>query len=267
MQRNGLPSAAVVSTRVVRDSFGTDSHVLATLEDRTQVSIAIGSSVRVYTDRTPPPGLKDLMTMTVPDEGPEAALLAAAEAHPLDERLVRIGLSLVPGVNGRAGAHLAGLAEAADRLVVVHDDAAAARPLLAFLCARGHDGNEGRWRAVRHGLALASWVAVRDGDASTSARYGEALVAGEEAALADLRGPAARIRVHENTHPIPPDRDIQRARELGQFAEETRLRWVRLDLWLTQLATGWAGWHEGELLAAIEADVAALRELEAPPTE
>jgi hypothetical protein len=267
MQRDGLPSAAVVSTTVVRDSFGTDMCVEAVLDDRTRVRIAIGSSVRVYTDRTPPPGLKDLLTMNVPETGPEAALLAAAEAHRDDEELVRIGLNLVPGINVRAGAHLTDLATAVDRLVVVHDDREAARPLLHHLIDRGFDGNENRWWPVRHGLALASWLALLDGDAATSSSYGAALRAGEEAGLKEMRGPAVRIRWHEMTRPASSDREIQRASELGRHRDEERLRWARLDQSLTQLATGWAGWDEAEVIATIDSDVEALRRLGAPDSE
>jgi hypothetical protein len=267
MQRDGLPSAAVVSTRVLRDSFGTDMCVEATLEDRTRVRIAIASAVRVYTDRTPPPGLKDLLTMTIPEGGPEAALLTATEAHRDDEQLVRIALNLVPGINVRAGAHLTDLATAVDRLVVVHDDVEAARPLLAHLIDRGFDGNENRWWPVRHGLAMAAWLAVMHDDASAAVEYGAALRAGEDEALLQMRGPAVRIREYEMRRPQSPDREIQRASELGRDHDEARLRWSRLDQSLTQLATGWAGWDQAETLATIASDVEQLRRLEAPLTD
>ncbi|MGO3152328.1 MAG: DUF6707 family protein [Galactobacter sp.] len=264
MRRDGLPSSAVVSTRVLRDSFGSDMCVEAVLEDRTQVRIAIGSTVRVYTDRTPPPGLKDLLTMTVPETGPEAALLSATEAHREDAELVRIALNLVPGINVRAGAHLADLATAVDRLIVVHADLEAARPLLTHLTDRGFDGNENRWWPVRHGLALAAWLAVADDDSAAAAAFGTALRSGEDEVLAEMRGPAARIRRHEMTRPASFDREIQRASELGRHDDEARLRWARLDQSLTQLATGWAGWNQSELLATIALDVEVLRDLEAP---
>ncbi|MGO1319592.1 MAG: DUF6707 family protein [Galactobacter sp.] len=267
MRRDGLPSAAVVSTRVVTDSFGTDMCVEAVLEDRTRVRIAVGSTVRVYTDRTPPPGLKDLLTMTVPETGPEAALLAATESHREDEELVRIALNLVPGINVRAGAHLTDLATAVDRLVVVHSDTEAARPLLAHLTDRGFDGNENRWWPVRHGLALASWLAIVHDDTAAAAAYGTALRAGEDEVLTEMRGPAAKIRRHEMTRPASFDREIQRASELGRHADEARLRWARLDQSLTQLATGWAGWEQDEVLATIASDVEVLKELEAPASE
>lgn len=258
MRRTGTPSAPVRRVRTVRDSFGTEAYVEATLVDNTTVTIAIASSIRVYTERSVGPGLNELLALPVEQNSPEAALIAAAQAYPEDGELLDAALRLGGGVNPRAGAHLADLAWAADRLAVEHHDAAAARPLLAALTVLEFDGNEGRWRSVRHALALSAWLAVRDGVPEAAAELGARIMQGEEAALAEMRGPTAVIRRHELKHPVFPEREIQRARDTGAVRDERRLRLARLDLLLTQRATGAGGLDEAELERLIDAEFTAL---------
>ncbi|RII42082.1 DUF6707 family protein [Galactobacter valiniphilus] len=258
MRRSGLPSPPVKSARVVRDSFGTDAYVSVRLADGTEVIVAIASSIRVYTERTPGRGLEDLIAVQAEAGSAEEALIAASTARPDDEALMDVALKLGPGINPRAGAHLADLAWAADRLAVEHGDPAAATPLLAFLTSLDFDGNEGRWRPIRHALALAAWLARRQGHDDAAVALGARLAAGEEAAIAELRGPAQAIRRREITDPVMPDREIQRARDTGARADERELRLLRLDLLLTQLAHGRSGVGPAELGRAVAAEFVAL---------
>ncbi|RKW69895.1 DUF6707 family protein [Galactobacter caseinivorans] len=258
MRRNGKPSVAVKSVRVVRDSFGTDAYVEAQLMDGVRVTIAIASSIRVYTERAAGPGFSDLIALPTEAGTAEAALVAAVQAYPEDGELLDTALRLAPGINPRAGAHLVDLAWAADRLVVEHGDTEAGMPLLAALTVLSFDGNEGRWRAVRHGLALSAWLARQQGVMDAAAELGARIRRGEEEALEDMRGPVAAIRRRELSNPVFPEREIQKARDTGAIQDERQLRLTRLDLLLAQLATGWAGLNEAELTRLISAELAAL---------
>lgn len=258
MRRNGKPSVAVKSVRTVRDSFGTDAYVEALLVDGTRVTIAIASSIRVYTERAAGPGFADLIALPTEAGSAEAALVAAVQAYPEDGELLDTALRLAAGINPRAGAHLADLAWAADRLVVEHGDIPAGMPLLAALTVLSFDGNEGRWRAVRHGLALSAWLARQQGVNDAAAELGARIRRGEEEALEEMRGPSAVIRRRELSHPVFPEREIQKARDTGAIQEERQLRLTRLDLLLAQLATGWAGLDQTELTRLITAELAAL---------
>lgn len=261
MRRNGMPSEPVRAVKVVRDSFGTEAYVQATLTDRTVVTIAIGSSVRVFTERPAAPGFGDLASLPVTPGSPEEALVTAARAYPEDTALTATALRLGPRINPRAGAHLDDLVDAAERLVVIHQDRAAAAPLLAVLTDLGFDGNEGRWRATRAALALAAWLATADGDSERAEDLGARLRVGEDLAIAELRGPTAAIRRRELADPSLPERDVQRAREDNATDSELRLRRIKLDILLSQAAAGWAGWDRDELASKIEAEIAAIREL------
>lgn len=267
MRRSGMPSEPVRSVRVVRDSFGTEAYVEATLTDRSTVTIAIGSSVRVYTERPAGPGFDDLASLAVQPDSPEGALVGAARAYPEDRELTATALRLGPRINPRAGAHLDDLVAAAERLVVMHDDAAAAAPLLAVMTDLGFDGNEGRWRATRAALALASWLARTAEDTERAEDLGARLRVGEDLAVAELRGPTADIRRRELASPTLPDRDIQRAHEGGVVQKERRLRQVRLDILLSQLAAGWAGWDAEELAGLVATEIEALRTMQGTDRE
>lgn len=258
MRRDGRPSAAVAAVKVVKDSFGTDAYVRATLTDKTEVTIAIASSIRVYTERVAGPGLDELIALPVQADSPEASLAAAARAHPDDGELVQTALRLVPGINLRAGAHLSDLADAADRLVLRHADGSAASGLIAALTSLDYDGNEGRWRPVRHGLALAAWLAERDGHPVEAQALAARLRAGEEEALAELNGPAAAIRRREVTEPHLHEKEIQRARETGNLDAERSLRHARWRMLLALLAHGEGPFDDDELRRRIDAEVAAL---------
>lgn len=258
MRRTGMPSPPVKSATVVRDSFGTEAYVAAVLQDGTQVTIAIASSIRVYTHRAPGRGLEDLIALPVEEGSAEAALIAASTSRPDDAELLDVALKLSPGINTRAGAHLADLAWAADRLAVEHADPGAATPLLATLTALDYDGNEGRWRAVRHGLALAAWLAAAQGHDDDALALGERLASGEDAAIEEMPGPARAIRRREMTHPVLPERDIQRARDTGATDEERTLRLLRLDLLLTLWAHGRSDVPRHDLARMIDVEMRAL---------
>ena len=258
MRRSGLPSAPVKSVRVVKDSFGTETYVQARLQDGTEVIIAIASSIRIYTERAAGPGFAQLLALAVEPDSPEAALVAAAQDHPDDAELLDLALRLAPGINTRAGAHLADLSWAADRLAVEHADTLGAMPLLAALTALDFDGNEGRWRPVRHALALSAWLARSEAHDDAADALGARVLAGERAAMSELPGPAQAIRRRELSHPVLSERDIQRARDLGARADERVLRLARLDVLLMQLAHGQAGMDRTELSRMITEEFKAL---------
>ncbi|MDZ3744477.1 DUF6707 family protein [Pseudoglutamicibacter cumminsii] len=60
MRRSGMPSQPVRSATIVKDSFGTDAYVDVVLEDGTHATVAINSTIRVFTERDLGPGIDEL---------------------------------------------------------------------------------------------------------------------------------------------------------------------------------------------------------------
>ncbi|MDQ4503000.1 DUF6707 family protein [Sinomonas sp. ASV322] len=152
--------------------------------------------------------------------------------HQLSERLAR-------GINPKSGACLQDLRDLAYELFVGQNDAENALKVADLLAVIPFDGNPGRWSSVESGLALAAHLARERGQGERAAAYSE-LLRGPETAEADpFRAQmAARVRQRTLNEPNLYDKEVSRADEAGDDAEERNWRVLRLATLLHLRAHG-----------------------------
>lgn len=268
MRRSGMPSQPVRSATIVKDSFGTDAYVDVVLEDGTHATVAINSTIRVFTERDLGPGIDELLAVPVEDGTAEAALVEAAATYRKDHQMLTAALRVAPGINTRAGSHLDTLAWAAYQLAIVYENTDLTWPVLNVLSQQTFADNTTRWVPARQGLALASWLARQAGDHDAAAGYAEQLKEGEEALIATLPGSAREIHRRQLEHASLYDREIQRARDTLNADLELDLRWNRLKSLMVTTAYRLAFERERpDYLALIEREIPIIRSASGEPRE
>lgn len=268
MHRSGLPSEPVQSARVVKDSFGTDAYVDVVLEDGSHATVAINSTIRVFTERNLGPGIDELLAVPVEEGSAEAALVEAAKAHRKDAQLLSAALRVAPGINTRAGSHLDSLVWAAFQLAVVYEDTEFVWPILNVLTQQSFEDNATRWLPTRYGLALACWLARQAADHDAATGYAQQLKGGEEALIATLPGTAREIHRRQLEHASLYDREIQRARDSLNAPLELEFRWSRLKSLMVTTAYRLAFERERpDFIALIERELPIIRAASGEPRE
>lgn len=152
--------------------------------------------------------------------------------HELCERLAK-------GINTKSGACLQDLHDLAFELYVGQNDPENAQKVADLLAVVPFDGNPGRWASVESGLALAAHLSRERGEDARSAVYSELLRAPETAEKDPFRAQmAARVRKRTLNEPNLYDKEVARAAETGDEAEERSWRILRLDTLLHLRAHG-----------------------------
>ena len=252
----------------VNFSFGTDAYVDVVLEDGTHATVAINSTIRVFTERDLGPGIDELLAVPVEDGTAEAALVEAAATYRKDHQMLTAALRVAPGINTRAGSHLDTLAWAAYQLAIVYENTDLTWPVLNVLSQQTFADNTTRWVPARQGLALASWLARQAGDHDAAAGYAQQLKEGEEALIATLPRSAREIHRRQLEHASLYDREIQRARDTLNTDLELDLRWNRLKSLMVTTAYRLAFERERpDYLALIEREIPIIRSASGEPRE
>ncbi|WP_052207114.1 DUF6707 family protein [Sinomonas humi] len=155
--------------------------------------------------------------------------------HAIHELCERLG----KGINTKSGACLQDLRELAYELYVSQNDPENAQKVADLLAVVPFDGNPGRWASVESGLALAAHLARERGEDARAAVYSELLRAPETAEKDPFRAQmAARVRQRTLNEPNLYDKEVSRAAETGDEAEEHSWRILRLDTLLHLRAHG-----------------------------
>ncbi|MGN6404478.1 DUF6707 family protein [Sinomonas sp.] len=152
--------------------------------------------------------------------------------HELSERLVK-------GINPKSGACLKDLRDLAYELYVGQNDPENALKIADLLAVVPFDGNPGRWSSVESGLALAHHLAGERNEKDRAAAYSVLLRAPETAEKDPFRARmAARVRQRTLNEPDFYDKEVARAAEAHDEAEERNWRILRLDTLLHLRAHG-----------------------------
>ncbi|MCW2133140.1 MULTISPECIES: DUF6707 family protein [Crystallibacter] len=236
LRRRGKQSAAVVSSAVEKDDFGSPALVIAKLADGTQVRIAHGSSIRVASTRPfqkAPTVLtnSDLELIPAEEGTPEAVIVGTARAHPKDIRVQRLAARLSKGLNTKAGSNLQDVRDLAHRLFVDLADEDNALNVCRLVTDLPFDGNFGRWKWIQSTLAIAAYITHEAGDIDESQRLGDAMRAPDEAEEEDpLRAKMnAVVRQRQLNEPNLYDSEIHRAMASGDQSAEHEWRVERLS--------------------------------------
>ncbi|WP_415856040.1 DUF6707 family protein [Sinomonas sp. G460-2] len=152
--------------------------------------------------------------------------------HELSERLAR-------GVNMKSGACLKDLRDLSFELYLGQRDADDSLKVADILAVLPFDGNPGRWSSVESALALAAHLARERNEEGRAEVYGELLRAPETAETDPFRAQmAARVRQRTLNEPNLYDKEVTRAANAGDEAEERSWRILRLDTLLHLRAHG-----------------------------
>lgn len=245
LTRNRTHSAAVVSTAVELDDFGTPALIIATLEDGTTVRIAHGSTIRVVSNRPKlikgtALALDDLELIPAEEGTPEAVIVAVARAHPDRPRIQRIAARLSRGLNTKAGSNLQDVRDLAHTLFVDLDDRENALTVCRLITDLPFDGNFGRWKWIQSALALAAYISYEAGNLAEAEGFARALRAPDDAGDADpFRAKMnATVRQRQMNEPNLYDKEIHRAMAAVDKAAERDWRVLRLGVLMFLRAHG-----------------------------
>lgn len=170
---------------------------------------------------------------------PEDLIRHIDAVHPGRHAVRELCERLAKGINTKSGACLQDLRELAFELYVGQNDPENAQKVADLLAVVPFDGNPGRWASVESGLALAAHLARERGEDDRSAAYSELLRAPETAEADPFRAQmAARVRQRTLNEPDLYDKEVARAAETGDEAEERSWRILRLDALLHLRAHG-----------------------------
>ncbi|MCG2622825.1 hypothetical protein LVY72_13035 [Arthrobacter sp. I2-34] len=237
LTRNRTHSAAVVSTAVEHDDFGTPALIIATLEDGTSVRIAHNSTIRVVSNRPKlikgtALALDDLELIPAEEGTPEAVIVAVARAHPDRPRIQRIAARLSRGLNTKSGSNLQDVRDLAHTLFVDLDDKDNALTVCRLITDLPYDGNFGRWKWIESALALAAYISYDAGDLAAADRFAEALRAPDAADDGDpFRAKmSATVRQRQMNEPNLYDKEIHRAMAAVDKPAERDWRVLRLGV-------------------------------------
>jgi hypothetical protein len=245
LTRSRTHSAAVVSTAVELDDFGTPALIVATLEDGTTVRIAHGSTIRVVSNRPKlikgtALALDDLELIPAEEGTPEAVIVAVARAHPDRPKIQRIAARLSRGLNTKSGSNLQDVRDLAHALFVDLDDKDNALTVCQLITDLPFDGNFGRWKWIQSALALAAYISYDAGDLAAAERFAEALRAPDAADDGDpFRAKmSATVRQRQMNEPNLYDKEIHRAMAAVDESAERDWRVLRLGVLMFLRAHG-----------------------------
>lgn len=237
LTRSRTHSAAVVSTAVELDDFGTPALILATLEDGTTVRIAHGSTIRVVSNRPKlikgtALALDDLELIPAEEGTPEAVIVAVARAHPDRPKIQRIAARLSRGLNTKSGSNLQDVRDLAHALFVDLEDKDNALIVCRLITDLPFDGNFGRWKWIQSALALAAYISYDAGELAAAERFAEALRAPDAADDGDpFRAKvSATVRQRQMNEPNLYDKEIHRAMAAVDKSAERDWRVLRLGV-------------------------------------
>lgn len=266
-QRIVLPAelpAAVASTNIEEDDFGTPALVVAQLDDGSTVRIAAGSVVHVEADRSEPGAVTVAEAATSPLTGPtgdlpsaapdaavvqttsllglgepdwipaqqgtpESVIADVAAVHPENAKVQRVAARLARGLNTKSGSNLQDVRDLAHILFVDLDDPQRALQVADLITDLPFDGNFGRWKWIENCLAIAAHIAQRSGNTKRFEAYAEALRAPDNAETDPLKAKLnAQFRQRQLNEPNLYDREISRA--VAHVDKKTEKDWRLLRL-------------------------------------
>ena len=192
---------------------------------------------------------------------PEDLIRHIDAVHPGRHAIHELCERLAKGINTKSGACLQDLRELAYELYVSQNDPENAQKVADLLTVVPFDGNPGRWASVESGLALAAHLSRERGEDARSAAYSELLRAPETAEKDPFRAQmAARVRQRTLNEPNLYDKEVSRAAETGDEAEERSWRILRLDTLLHLRAHGGSEAFDGaELDRRIKIELHAIK--------
>jgi hypothetical protein len=175
-----------------------------------------------------------------PLEGEPEDLIRHIDAvHPGRHAVHELSERLVKGINPKSGACLKDLRDLAYELYVSQNDPENALKIADLLAVVPFDGNPGRWSSVESGLALAHHLARERNETDRAAAYSVLLRAPETAEKDPFRARmAARVRQRTLNEPNLYDKEVARAADARDEAEERNWRVLRLDTLLHLRAHG-----------------------------
>ncbi|WP_138445362.1 DUF6707 family protein [Sinomonas susongensis] len=185
------------------------------------------------------PTQAQLRLIPVYDGHPEDLIRHIDAVHPGRHAIHEMCERLVKGINTKSGACLQDLRDLAFELYVGQNDPENAQKVADLLAVVPFDGNPGRWASVEAGLALAAHLARERGEDARSAVYSELLHAPDTAETDPFRAQmAARVRQRTLNEPNLYEKEVSRAAETGDEAEERSWRVLRLATLLHLRAHG-----------------------------
>lgn len=221
-------------------AFDADSHG----EDRapTKITLDTGDVVvvpgKARSEATGPTTAQ--LGLIPPLEGNPEDLIQHIDAiHPGRHAVHELSERLAKGVNIKSGACLKDLRDLAFELYLGQRDADNALKVADILAVVPFDGNPGRWSSVESALALAAHLACERNEENRAEVYCELLRAPETAETDPFRAQmAARVRQRTLNEPNLYDKEVTRAANAGDEAEERGWRILRLDTLLHLRAHG-----------------------------
>lgn len=221
-------------------AFDADSHE----EDRapTKITLDTGDVVvvpgKARSEATGPTTAQ--LGLIPPLEGtPEDLILHIDAIHPGRHAVHELSERLAKGVNTKSGACLKDLRDLSFELYLGQRDADNSLKVADILAVVPFDGNPGRWSSVESALALAAHLARERNEESRAEVYCELLRAPETAETDPFRAQmAARVRQRTLNEPNLYDKEVTRAANAGDEAEERGWRILRLDTLLHLRAHG-----------------------------
>jgi hypothetical protein len=195
------------------------------------------------------------------DGEPEELIRHIDAVHPGRHFVNQLCERLAKGINVKSGACLKDLRDLGYELFVGQNDPENALKVADLLAVVPFDGNPGRWSSVESGLALASHLARERAEHERVAVYSELLRAPETAETDPFRARmAARVRQRTLNEPNLYDKEVSRAAESGDEAEERNWRILRLDTLLHLRAHGGSeAYDDAELDRRIQVELDAVK--------
>jgi hypothetical protein len=271
LTRSRKHSAAVVSTSVELDDFGTPALIIATLEDGTTVRIAHGSTIRVVSNRPKlikgtALALDDLELIPAEEGTPEAVIVGVARTHPDRSKIQRISARLSRGLNTKSGSNLQDVRDLAHTLFVDLDDRENALTVCRLITDLPFDGNFGRWKWIQSALALAAYISYDAGDLASAENFAEALRSPDDADDDPFRAKmGATVRQRQMNEPNLYDKEIHRAMAAVDKSAERDWRVLRLGVLMFLRAHGGSETLDPpELDRRIRNELVAIRALNEP---
>lgn len=174
-----------------------------------------------------------------PAEKPEDLMARIDGEHPGRHAVHELTLRLSRGINVKSGACLKDLRDLAYELYVGQDNPGDALRVADLLAVLPYDGNPARWSSIESALGLAAHLARRDGDEDRAATYGELLRAPDAVETDPFRAKMAeRVRERALNQPNLYDKEVERAVDAKDHAEERAWRMLRLSSLLHLRAHG-----------------------------
>ena len=260
--RPAAPDEASIGASFLDDAaFDADAHA----DDRPATTITLDTGDVVVVPgkaRNEASGPKAAQLRLIPQlEGhPEDLVRHIDAVHPGRHAVHELSERLSKGINPKSGACLKDLRDLAYELYLGQRDDENALKIADLLAVVPFDGNPGRWSSVESGLALAAHLARERNEEGRAAVYRELLRAPETAETDPFRARmAARVRQRTLNEPNLYDKEVTRAAEAGDDAEERNWRALRLDALLHVRAHGGSeAFDDDELDRRIRIELAAI---------